>query len=144
MAKPFVTVCVVVLLALVAACTRSPPEERLQHAVDSVVAAIEARDAGAVGEWISEDFIGPEQMDREGAMRLARLMFLRHRQVGVAVAPAQVELHGEHATVEVEAVMTGGAGGALPDAARVYRVRTGWRLEGGDWRMTSAEWTARL
>src|SRR5690606_40314229 len=79
------------------------------------------------------------------AVCTARLAFLRHRQVGVTVAgPLQVALRERDATVSFEVALTGGSGGLLPEAARLYSVETGWRLEDGDWRLLSASWEPRL
>jgi len=49
-----------------------------------------------------------------------------------------------HATVAFDAALTGGSGRLLPDAARLYSVETGWRLDDGEWRLTSATWEPRL
>ncbi len=130
-----------------AACgTRETPEARLRARVDALQAAVEAREGGAIGGFIAADFIGPQAMDREGAVRMARGAFLRYRSVGVAVVgPVSVELQGDdHARVRFDAALTGGAGGALPDSARVWSVDSGWRVDDGEWRMTSAEWEPRL
>ena len=43
-----------------------------------------------------------------------------------------------------DAAVTGGAGGLLPQSGQVYDVETGWRLEGGEWRLVNAEWQPRL
>lgn len=132
------------ILLMVAACSRPPPEQQLREAIGEIEAAIEERDVSGLRSWLADDFIGPDGMDREAAARLARVMFMRHRDVGATVAIREVDTPGDHATVRLEAVLTGGAGRALPDAARVYTVRTGWRYESGEWRMTSAEWSPRL
>lgn len=123
-----------------AGCARTPPEQALREAVDETAAAIESRDAGALQRRLADDFIGPEGMDRDAARRLATLHFMRHDALGVTLGPREATLHGERATVRFSAALTAGSGRLLPDAARVYRVETGWRLVDGDWRMTSAEW----
>ena len=133
-----------VLMAL-CACARSTPEQRLRAAVSSLQAAIEARDAGDIRALLADDFVGPEGLDREGAVRMAQAMFLRHRGIGATIAgPLQVRMQPGHASVRFEAALSGGSGGILPDAARLYSVQTGWRLQDGDWRLTSASWTPRL
>ena len=106
--------------------------------------AVEQRDASAVEDHLADDFVGPRGMDRDGASRLAALTFLRHRDVGVTVGPIDVSVKQDHATVRFTAALTGGSGRALPDAAQLYEVETGWRLEEDDWRLTSARWTPRL
>jgi hypothetical protein len=136
-----------ILLALLAACgSGDPPEARLRASVDALQGAVEAREGGKVGDFIAGDFIGPQAMDREGALRMARLAFLRYRSVGVSiVGPLDVQMQGDdHARVRFDAALTGGSGALLPDAARVWSVDTGWRMEDGEWRMTSAEWEPRL
>jgi hypothetical protein len=127
---------------LIAACSAGdPPEARLRASVDALHAAVEAREGSAIG-----DFIGPQAMDREGALRMARLAFLRYRAVGVTiVGPMDVRMQGDdHARVRFEAALTGGSGALLPESARVWSVDTGWRAEDGEWRMTSATWEPRL
>jgi len=129
---------------LLAACSRTPPEQALRDTMQSVQLAMEQRDASQVEDHLADDFVGPGGMDRDGARRLAALTFLRHRDVGVTLGPLDVSVLQEHATVRFTAGLTGGSGRALPDAARLYRVETGWRLEDGDWRLTSARWTPQL
>ena len=135
----------VVMLAALCACTRTTPEQQLRDTVSSLQAGIETRDAGDIRAVLADDFVGPEGLDREGAVRMAQAMFLRHRDVGVTIAgPLQVRMQPDHASVRFDVALSGGSGGVLPDTARLYSVETGWRLQDGDWRLTSAEWTPRL
>ena len=134
-----------VLLAALCACTRTTPEQRLRDTVSSLQAGIETRDAGDIRAVLADDFVGPEGLDREGAVRMAQAMFLRHRDIGVTITgPLQVRMQPDHASVRFDVALSGGSGGVLPDTARLYSVETGWRLQDGDWRLTSAEWTPRL
>lgn len=131
----------VAVATLLAGCARTPPEEALRARVAALEAAIDARDAGALRGFLADDFIGPGGMDDAGARRLAQGMFLRYRDVGTRLGPLAVELQDRHATVRFDAVVTGGAGTLLPQSGQVYDVTTAWRLEDGDWRLVSAEWT---
>lgn len=131
-------------LLLLAGCAKAPPEQKLREALTSLQASIEARDASTLEATLASDFVGQDGMDRDGARKLARLMFLRHRDIGATLGPPRIDLQDQHATVRFTAALTGGAGGILPDAARVYEVDTAWRMEGGDWRLISAQWTPRL
>ena len=128
---------------LLGACTTAPPEQRLREAMTGMQAAIEQRDAAALADHLAEDFVGPEGMDRDGARRMALMMLRRYRSVGVTLGPPDIELQDGHATVRFSAVLTGGSG-VLPESARVQDVTTGWRDEGGTWRLTSADWERRL
>lgn len=137
---------VALVLGLAACGTAEPPEARVRARVDALQSAVEAREGSAIGDFVAADFIGPQAMDREGAVRMARGAFLRYRSIAVAVVgPVSVELQGDdHARVRFDAALTGGAGGLVPESARVWSVDTGWRVEDGEWRMTSAEWEPRL
>lgn len=136
-------------LALLGACSRPPPEEALRASMAELEAAIESRDPGSVAGVLASDFAGPGGMDRLAARRLAQVVFLRNREVAVALGPLDIALHdaagdATHATVRFTAALTGGAGGWLPERGSVYRVETGWRRDGGAWEMTSARWERDL
>jgi hypothetical protein len=132
-----------VLITALAACARTPPEEKLRATLTGLQAAMEQHDVSAIGDALADDFIGPDGLDRDGARRLAQAMFLRYRDVGVTLGPMDIDLQAEHATVRFTAAVTGGAG-MLPDSGQVYDVETGWRLEDGDWRLVNASWKPRL
>lgn len=128
------------LLAMSAGCARTPPEEALRSAVAGLHEAIEARDPAAVRDVLAEDFVGNDGLDREGARRMAALYLMRHGGIGATPGPLDIEMRGEHATVRFSVALTAGTR-MLPDSVRAYEVETGWRLDRGDWRMTSARWT---
>jgi hypothetical protein len=129
----------VVVAALVSGCSRTPPEQALRDTIATMQAAAEARDADALAEPLAADFVGPGGMDVERFRRYAALAWLRSRDVGVTLGPLDVEVTGEHARVRFTAATRGGQG-VLPDSAGVYEVDTAWRLDGGEWRLISAEW----
>lgn len=131
------------MIFLLGACSATPPEEALRASVASLEAALEARDAGALADVLADDFAGPDGMDGAATRRLARLSFLRHRDIGVALGPLDIAMLDGHATVRFTAVLTGGAGG-LPERGSIYRVETGWRRHGDDWLLTSARWERDL
>lgn len=132
------------LIAAFAGCARTDPERALRAAVAGLQAAVDARDAGAIDDRLAEDFVGTDGLDRQGARRMAQLIFLRHQQVAATLGPLDVAMQDQHATVRFTAMLTGGAGGLLPDSAQFYDVETGWRLQDGDWKLTSATWTPQI
>jgi hypothetical protein len=140
---------VVVVVALFAACGRTGPDQQLRQDVAQMQAGVQARELGPIRAALADDFIGPDGMDRSAAIRLAQVMYLQNQRINAVFGPLQVTLlpsaaNPDHATVAFSAALSGGSGGSLPDTARLYQVRTGWRLEHGDWRMTSADWTSAL
>ena len=132
-----------ILLLLATGCSRAPTEQALRDTVAAMQAAAEARDSDALVESVSEDFTGPGGMDRDSFRRYLAVIWLRNREVGVSLGPLEVALIGDRATVEFTAAATGGAGW-MPERAQVYRVVTGWRIEGGEWRLISARWEPAL
>jgi hypothetical protein len=140
-------IAIVLLVALLAACGRTGPEQQLRRDIAQLQARVQLRDLSSIRAALADDFVGPEGMDRNAAIRMAQVMYLHNQRINAVFGPMQVTLlpsaaHPDHATVEFSAALTGGAGGALPDSARLYQVRTGWRLQDGDWRMTSADWSS--
>ena len=137
----FLILCIAVLLQ---ACARTDPEQALRGTVTGLQAAVDARDAAAIEDRLADDFVGPEGLDRQGARRMAQLVFLRHQQVTAKLGPLDVVMQADHATVRFTAVLTGGTGGLLPESGQLYDVQTGWRLQDGEWKLTSARWTPQL
>lgn len=133
----------VIALLAAAGCRRADSEQALRTNVAGLRQAIERRDAGAIGDHLSADFIGTGGLDRDGARRMAALYFMRKRSIGVTLGPLDVTMQGDRARVDCTAALTGGSGAWLPDSGRIYDVRSGWRLENGQWRLTSLEWTPR-
>jgi len=144
---PHAIAIVLLVLALLAACGRTGPEQQLRRNIAQLQAGVQSRDLSSIRDALADDFVGPEGMDRTAAIRLAQVMYLQNQRIDAVFGPLQVTLlpsatNPDHATVAFSAAMTGGSGGALPDTARLYQVRTGWRLRDGDWRMTSADWSS--
>lgn len=133
-----------VLLCALPACTPDDPEAALRATVGQLQAALEARDAAAMQQHLADDFVGNGGLDRDGARRLAAAYLLRHRDVGVTLGPLDVALAPSHATVRFTAVLRGGTGRMLPEAAQVQDVETGWRLVDGEWKLVSARWSPAL
>ena len=132
------------LCCLFAGCSRTPPEEALRGTIDTMHKAVEAREMGPLSEGIAPDFIGPGGMDRQAARRLAQVVFLQNRDIGMTMGPLDVALREGGATVRFTVAMTGGSGGMLPTSGQVYDVRTDWRQDGDEWKLVAAEWDEKL
>lgn len=130
-------------MLILAACTKTPPEQALRDTMAELQTAVEARDASAVQSFLAGDFVGPDGLDRDGARRMATLYLMRHGSVGMTLGPLAVRMQEDHARVDFSVALTGGSGRLLPESGQVYDVQTGWRVEDGDWKMTSATWERR-
>lgn len=127
-------------------CHRTPAEQAIRETIAAMQKAGEAHDVGAVIAPVADDFVGSsdnegEPLDRKSFQRY--LTFVQMREGGAIharIGPITVELQGaDRATATFTAAFTGGAG-LLPDDGQVEHIRTGWRLDGGTWKLISAEW----
>lgn len=142
--KPWRMPVLLLFAGLLLACARTPPEQQLRETVAGLQSALDAGDADPITDRLAEDFIGPDGLDSEGAARLMGLWFRRYPDVDVRLGPLDIALQDQHARVRFTAALAGGSGGLLPESAQVYQVDTGWRLEDGQWLLTSADWKAAL
>jgi hypothetical protein len=134
----------VAMVLLLASCSRTPPEEALRRTIGQMQTAIEQRDAGTLADGIAQDFIGPDGMDRKAAQRLAAVVFLQNRNVGVTLGPLDIKLQPGGAVVRCTAALTGGDSALLPTSGQVYDVTMQWRQSGSDWQLVSAEWSPKI
>ena len=134
------------LLAL-AGCHRTPAEQAIRETIAAMQKAGDAHDVGGVTAPMSDDFVGTgdeagEPLDRKGFERFLRLLQLRESDLRAHLGPITIALQGtDHATADFTMAVTGGSG-LLPDDGRIEQVHTGWRLQGSDWKLISAEWKA--
>jgi hypothetical protein len=137
------TMCAALVL-LLAACSKTPAEQRLRETIDAMeLAAVEHR-PGDFMEAVAADFIGDGHLDRAAMHNLLRAQLLRNQHVGVTRGPLDIQLQGERATVRFNLILTGGAGGLLPERAQGYDITSGWRDEDGEWKLFLVEWEEAL
>ncbi|MFB9068589.1 hypothetical protein [Pseudofulvimonas gallinarii] len=131
------------LALLMCACTRVPAEQRLRETMAAMETAIEDGDIAGFIEHVGPDFNGNDgQFDRRQLHGWLRALTLRRERIGISTGPYEIRLHaGGRATVKVDAVVTGSAGGWLPDSGRHVKVESVWREDDGQWRCVSANWT---
>jgi hypothetical protein len=91
---------------------------------------------------VSDDFIGQHgQLNRQELQRLVLYQLNRHQRLHVQLFPISVNETGEKtASANFRALITGGPGW-IPDQGQLYDFETLWRDEGGEWKLTSADWT---
>jgi ketosteroid isomerase-like protein len=128
------------LLIALAACHRTPDEQRIRESIAAMQQAVEAGNPRDFMAYVSEDFTGNDgTVDRAGLMNILRVEVLRNERAGVILGPIEIDLQGDRATVHVTATLTGGSG-LLPERGSVYAITSGWRREKRDWRCYNASW----
>jgi hypothetical protein len=131
-----------VMVAVLAACARTDPEQQLLKTAQALQAAIEARDTGDVMALVDEHFRGSANLDPDSARRLLMGTFLRYQNIKVVALAPRVRIDPSAPTlgfIESPVVVTG-AQGLIPERAEPYTVRTEWRLVKGDWKLSDLRW----
>lgn len=132
-----------ILLALLAGCSRTTPEQQLRNRFDALQGAVEQRNPADAMAIIAEDFSGPQGMDRAALHNLLRAQLLARDSIGVTTGPLEVVMQTDTAMIRFDALLTGGGRGRwLPDSAQSYRVTTGWRRVDSEWQLYHADWQA--
>lgn len=131
----------VLLAAGLAACHRTPDESRVRQGIEKAGHAAEQADASALGDVLSEDFDGNQgDMQRRQLLGLLRAASFRGERIHALTGPIEVEQHGDRYVARFTVTLTSG-GRMLPSNIGIYRVETGWKKDGGEWRCYSATWT---
>lgn len=129
---------------LLVACGQEPAEERLRKRVANMEEALEQREPGTFMEGVADNFIGEGGLDRRGLRGLLAAQMMRNAQVSAVLGPLDIQLQGDQARLAFDVVVTGGAGGFLPERAQAYRVESGWRDGDDGWQVVEADWEPRL
>lgn len=132
--------CLMAALALLAGCSKAPAEERLRARFEQMQAAVLERDPGGLIEGVAEDFVGNDNTDRAALHNILRLQLLRNASVGANIGPLDIAIDGDRATMNFTMVLTGGAGGMIPERANGWSVRSAWRDGEDGWQVYFAEW----
>jgi len=135
---------VFVAAALLPASCAPPGDDTaaIREVLDDLAEAFESRDLGPFDVTLAADFAAGD-LDRRGALLLARRYLAMHRDIGVTLTDVAIEVLEDfeppRATVRFKALLTGGES-ALPERAGWYEFETGWRRDGGAWRIIRAAW----
>lgn len=116
----------------------------MRDTIAAMQKAGEQHQTSKVMDSVAEDFAGRDGMDRKQLQRFLLGISLQNQKLNTSIGPLDIKIIGERATVNFTLGASGGGGGWLPERAQVYEVNTGWRLEGGEWMLISADWKEKL
>jgi len=125
---------------LLASCAAPPDEQALRENIDAIETAVEERSLAGVMDYVTEDFGGSQGFDRDALRRLLQAQILVNTNIGVTIGPITIKRKGERATATFSVILTGGNGRFVPERGRAYAVKSGWRIEDGEWKVYVAEW----
>ena len=125
--------------------SETTPEDRVRAVLAELEKAAEARDVGALKPHISEAYKDENGNDRRTVLGLATAHFMRNKSVYLLVRVGSVELPEPGRAVADAFVALAGQPirdkTALPELrADLYRFDIQLHDEGGEWRVTSADW----
>lgn len=133
------------MLCVLGACSRGEPEQALRQRVADLQTTLESRNVSAMQQFLAEDFVGNDGVDRRQARAMATMLSGRYKSVGVTFGPLDVTMQPPaNATVAFRAFTTGSGEGPLPQRIQAWDVETAWRESGGQWVLYHARWTPRL
>ncbi len=135
---------VMLALAALTGCRRTPDESRIRDAITAVATAAESAAAKDVVAPLSDDFDGNGgELDRRTLANLVRITALRGEHLGVSMGPIAIERRGERMVATFVVTLTSGSR-LLPDRMGLYQVESAWRKDDGEWRCYSASWKRTL
>ena len=134
----------VLLATALAACRRAPDEVRIRQSIEAARTAASEVDAAALTAMLTEDFDGNGgAMATKDLANLLRLARFRGETVHAVLGPIEVEPRGDRYVARF--TVTLGSGGKLfPAELGMFKVETGWRREGREWRCFTASWEQQL
>ena len=133
-------------LALLTACADpGSPEQQVRAVIESMETAAEARDVGDLMEHISASYRDAQGQDRAEASRYARGYFIANQSVHLLTRIESLEFpSADEARVKLQVGMAGrggetGSGGLSADLHDFDLVLV---QEGGEWKVSYADWGA--
>src|SRR6056297_81835 len=132
-------------LSLAACGPELDDEARIERTLAVMIEALEQGDVSDFMAPVADDFIAVNgRLDRRALGLLARRERLAREAVSIQRLDTRIEIFAPdggaaRAIASFRALATGGTG-LLPDEGRFWRVETGWRRDGDDWMLISAEW----
>jgi hypothetical protein len=133
-------------LVVLSACSDdASPEQQVRAVIGQMEVAAEERDVGAFMEHISENFRDRQGQDRSEAARSARGYFIANQSIHLLTHIEALEFpSADEARVKVKVGMAGRGEqpGATDLSADLYDFDVGLVREGGDWKVSYADWGA--
>ncbi|MCX4026505.1 hypothetical protein H0A36_12725 [Endozoicomonas sp. SM1973] len=127
---------------LLSGCTEVPAESAIAEQIEKIQTAIENKNSQKVLKTLSESFNSAQGMDRQGVKRLLLAYFLRHKNIKIYITNNNISYNPAYPNVATSesAVTVTGAESILPNQSGIYKVKTEWVREDGEWLVSSVSW----
>lgn len=133
---------ILILLLSCISCSKSLPEEAIMANLKSMQQGLEDRKAGKSLEFVSEDFVGNQGLDKRSLKRIMLGQFLRHQNITVVITRMDITINpSDPYSASMEGVVAAtGAQNLLPQDGRLYSVQGDWRSIDDEWMLIRLEW----
>jgi hypothetical protein len=136
------------LAALLTGCGDSDsPEQQVRQVIDEMETAAEARDVGDLLRHLSDEYRDANGMSAQEAVRYVRGYFIANQSIHLLTRIEQIEFPlPDEARARLLVGMVGrdaDAAGNWDLAADLYEFKVTLRQEGGEWRVSFAQWKRR-
>ncbi len=134
----------VLLSVALSGCHKDTDQEKIAKMLHLIQAEAEDKNAGALLKHVSKNYRDPRGNDYEAVKGLLLFYFFRHQRISIITTGLEIEIQGASARARFEAILSGrsGSNGAiLPEALDAYRFAVSLTNEGGEWEVTSAQWS---
>lgn len=122
-----------------------PAEEQIRRLNAEAANAVEAKDVGALKDFVADDYSDENGYDRNAVIRIAQLYLLRHKAVYVyTLTKSLVIIDEDNAAAEVLAALAGqpvnSADQLFDMRADLIRFQVGYVREDDEWLVRSVDW----
>lgn len=123
------------------------PEQQVRQVIDEMETAAETRDIGELVEHLSSEYRDGNGMSADEAARYARGYFMANQSIHLLTRVEQIEFPlADEARARVLVGMVGrdaDASGNWDLAADLVEFKLALRQEGGEWKVTFAQWSKK-
>lgn len=122
--------------------TETGPEEAIRDNIATIQQAVEGKDTGEVLDFLTEQFLGNGQLDKQGLKRLMLGYYLRHRKINIVVTRMDIEVspYDPYSAKMQGVVVLTGTDRLLPQDGRIVNVSGEWQKYGDDWLLARLNW----
>jgi len=133
---------VFVFIVVLCACgPDTPHEQRLRELIDQMEHQAESGNIGDFMDQVADDFSGEEgAISKVELKKLLRVQILKNTRVNALISGYEYELFENRAKVSMNALLTGGTRGWLPERGELFKINSAWRLSDDNWELISASW----
>ena len=134
--------CLIIICISLYSCSRTPPEEAILANIDSIQIAVEEKKTRKIVSYLTDNFSGSHDLDKQGLRRLLMGLFLRHENINIFVTRMDITYDPRQpqiANMDGIVLLTG-ASNLLPENGKILKVKGKWHNQDGDWLLANAEW----